>query len=171
MIFTSPREKGEVIRGDLKSPHLTPEKSRWFENHLTSPQKKSRSFEITSPHLKKIELISKSPHLTSKKMRWFKNHLTSPRPKIEICCSRAPKNAYFCWFSVKKSPHLTSPHEIMRWFQSHLTSPQKKVGWFQNHLTSPQKNLDGLKITSPHLKKIGVIFKSPHLTSKKLRWF
>jgi len=57
MIFTSPREKGEVIRGDLKSPHLTPEKSRWFENHLTSPQKNRVDFKITSPHLKKNEVI------------------------------------------------------------------------------------------------------------------
>ena len=98
---------------DVKSPqnfHLTSGK-RWGDPGW---------FEITSPHLTKIEVILKSPHLTSKKSRWFQNHLTSPQ-------------------------------KILRWNGCHLTSPQKFWGDF--------------KITSPHLEKIEVTLKSPHLTS------
>jgi hypothetical protein len=46
----------------LKQPHLTSKKSRLFQNNLTSPQKNRGDFQTTSPHLRKIEVVSKQPH-------------------------------------------------------------------------------------------------------------
>jgi len=45
----------------------------WFSylNHFAFLMVNLRT---TSPHLKKIEVISKPPHLTSKKTRWFQNN-------------------------------------------------------------------------------------------------
>ena len=91
------------------SPHLR-KKVRWsgvISNHLTSPHKNWGDFKITSPHPRKIEVISKSPHLTSKKLRWFGNHLTSPRKNrgdFKITSPHLKKNEV-----ISKSPHLTSP--------------------------------------------------------------
>ena len=100
---------------DVKSPqnfHLTSGK-RWGDPGW---------FEITSPHLTKIEVILKSPHLTSKKSRWFQNHLTSPQKILRW-------NGY----------HLTSPQKF--WGDFKITSPhleKSEVTLKSPHLTSPQ---------------------------------
>ena len=62
---TSPHLTSSKIEVISKSPHLTPKKIEVIFNHLTSPQRKWGDFKVTSPHLGKIEAISKSTHLTS----------------------------------------------------------------------------------------------------------
>ena len=116
-------------------------------------------FEITSPHLTKIEVILKSPHLTSK----LKNK--------QICyCFSTLEPQFLLKFSSKvTSPHLTSSKIEVISKSPHLTP--KKIEVIFNHLTSPQRKWGDFKVTSPHLGKIEAISKSPHLTSKKSRWY
>ncbi|CBY23844.1 unnamed protein product [Oikopleura dioica] len=61
-----------------------------------------------------------------------------------------------------KSPHLNHPTP---------TPPRYFRGCPHNHPTPPQKFRGGFETTPPHLKKIEVVSKPPHPTSKKSKWF
>jgi hypothetical protein len=105
-----------ALEQGCKSPHLNnltsvPPRHFWgsHENNLTSPQKYRGCFKTTSPHLEKIEVVSKQPHLTSKKSRLFWNNLTSPQKNRGDFQTTSPHLGKI--EVVLKQPHLTS-----RWY-------------------------------------------------------
>ena len=80
VVWKSPHLTSKKNRGHLKSPHLTSKKSSWFQNHLTSPQKKWGDLKITSPHLapKSKFVVLERPKMLIFVDFLLKNHLTSP---------------------------------------------------------------------------------------------
>ena len=62
---------------------------------------------------------------------------------------------------TREQPHPTSKKS--RLFENHPTPPHLKSRWLTNHPTPPQENRDDFETTPPHLKKIEVVLKQPHL--------